>query len=134
MPVVWHTIEIRSRKKIEVLDITDKVVAACSRSGLSSGLAVVITGHTTAGVCVNEPERGLLADLERWLERIVPDAESYAHNAVDDNADAHLRSIVLGHSVSVPWTGKLELGTWQRVLFVELDGPRTRHVSVGVVG
>lgn len=130
----WHTIEVRSRKRIEILDITEDVAAACARSGAAEGLAVVVQEHTTAGICINEAEPGLISDLEVWLERVAPVAGSYAHNTIDDNADAHLRAILVGHSVCVPWTGRLTLGTWQRILFVELDGPRTRRVKVAVVG
>jgi len=70
-----------------------------------------------------------------WLERAVPREAPYAHNRVDDNADAHLRAILVGHSVTVAVEGgALRLGPWQRVLLVELDGPRTRRLRVGVVG
>lgn len=130
----WHTVEIKTHKRVEVLDITEQVGAACARNGAAEGLAVVVQAHTTAGICINEAEPQLLTDLETWLERLAPVAGSYAHNTIDDNADAHLRAILLGASVCVPWMGRLALGTWQRILFVELDGPRTRQVKVAIVG
>jgi secondary thiamine-phosphate synthase enzyme len=80
---------------------------------------------------VNEHERRLLADLERALERLVPRDDGYDHDAVDDNADAHLRATLLGEHVSVPVeAGELALGTWQSVLLVDCDGPRTRSLRV----
>ncbi|MDQ7819518.1 MAG: secondary thiamine-phosphate synthase enzyme YjbQ [Armatimonadota bacterium] len=130
--MTWHTVSVRSRRRVEVIDITEAVAAACGAG--ASGLAVVVCPHTTAAVCVNEAEPHLLADLERWLERMVPAAAEYAHNRIDDNADAHLRALLLGHCVCVPVDGGLQLGRWQRILFVELDGPRQRQVRVAVVG
>jgi secondary thiamine-phosphate synthase enzyme len=125
-------VSVRSRRRVEVIDITEAVAAACGPA--ASGLAVVVVPHTTAGVCLNEAEPQLLADLERWLERTVPTDVPYAHNRIDDNADAHLRAVLLGHCVCVPLEGGLRLGRWQRILFVELDGPRQREVAVAVVG
>ncbi len=131
----WQTIELRTLRRVEVRDITDQVTDLCRASDAPDGLLVVTTEHTTTGLCVNEAEPGLLQDLQAWLDRTVPVAESFAHNRVDDNADAHLRAILLGHSVCVPVVhGTPGLGRWQRILFVELDGPRTRRVRVNVIG
>ncbi len=131
----WQVVEISTRRRVEVQDITDQIVAGCPLASVTDGLLVVICAHTTSSVCVNEAEPGLIADIEGWLEHIVSAAGRFAHNSVDDNADAHLRAIVLGHSVCLPVIrGKLGLGRWQRVLFVELDGPRDRQVWVQVVG
>ena len=131
----WQSLELSTDRRIQILDVTARVAEMCRRAGVRDGLAVIVCEHTTAGVCVNEAEPSLLADLEAWLERLVPRAAAYAHNRIDDNADAHLRAILLGHSVAVPVEGSAPvLGTWQRVLFVELDGPRTRRLRVAVVG
>lgn len=111
-----------------VVDVTDEVAAAVPEG--AAGACTVFVPHTTAGVVVNEPESGLLEDIEDALSRLVPD-DDYEHDRIDDNAAAHLRAVVLGESVSVPVTdGRLDLGTWQSVLFVECDGPRTRRVRV----
>lgn len=99
-----------------------------------SGICTVFVRHTTAGVVVNENEHRLLSDIEGFLEEVVPGDGGYHHDTIDDNADAHLRSILLGESVTVPVSaGKLALGTWQSVLFVESDGPRPREVEVVTV-
>ncbi len=127
----WRTVSVRTRARVQIVDITDRVAEACPAD--ASGLAVVVCPHTTAGVCVNEAEPHLLADLERWLERLAPADAAYAHNRVDDNADAHLRAILLGHCVCVPLQGGLRLGRWQRILLVELDGPRQRDVLVAAL-
>jgi len=134
MATPWHTLAISTHRRVEVQDITDQVRASYPPDPGRNGLIVVICEHSTAGLCVNEAEPGLMKDIEGWLERLVPASGSFAHNTVDDNADAHLRAILLGHSVCVPLVnGTLGLGRWQRVLFVELDGPRKRRVWVKLV-
>jgi secondary thiamine-phosphate synthase enzyme len=85
-------------------------------------------------VILNENEHRLLNDITRAVENFVPDDEDYEHDAIDDNAAAHLQATVLGESVTVPVVeGELDLGKWQSILFVECDGPRTRRVSVTVI-
>ena len=126
------TIEVRTSERVDVIDVTADVAEAVP-SDLERGVCTVFVPHTTAGVVVNEYESGLLADVERALERLVPRKDTYGHNAIDDNADAHLRAMLLGESVSVPIVdGALGLGTWQSILFVECDGPRTRSLAVTV--
>jgi len=120
--------EVETTDRTCVVDVTDEVATAVPDD--ATGTATVFVPHTTAGVVVNEPESGLLADIEAALSRIVPD-DDYEHDRIDDNAAAHLRALVLGESVTVPITdGRPDLGTWQSILFVECDGPRTRRVRV----
>lgn len=131
----WHTLELSTDRRIQVLNVTPQVAEVCRGAGVEDGLLVITCEHTTAAVCLNEAEPGLLADLAGWLERLAPRGAPYSHNRIDDNADAHLRSLLLGHSVALPVQGgKPVLGTWQGVLFVELDGPRSRCVRIGVFG
>lgn len=131
----WQTLELSSSRRVEVIDLTAPLAALCARAAVRDGVLVAFCAHTTAGIVVNEAEPRLLDDLRGWLERMVPRQGAYAHNTVDDNADAHLRAVLLGHSVCVPvQNGRPVLGTWQRVLFVELDGPRRRMVQAGVWG
>ncbi len=133
MPIKWQTVNVTSAQRTQLLDITDAVARAC-RDADADGLAVVYCPHTTAGVLIQEAEPGLMHDLEAWLARAVPEDAGYRHDRVDDNATSHLRAVVAGASVIIPVRGgRLRLGTWQRVLFVELDGPRRREVDVGVV-
>ncbi|AEA46265.1 secondary thiamine-phosphate synthase enzyme YjbQ [Archaeoglobus veneficus] len=126
-------IEIRTGKRTEIIDITADVRKVVEESG-GGGIAVVYTLHTTTAVIINEAEPGLLEDIVSALSKIVPTGAGYKHDRIDDNADAHIRAVLLGNSVVVPVeNGKLQLGTWQRILFVELDGPRTRRVIVKLV-
>ncbi len=127
-------IEIRTSKRIEIVDITDDVRRIVEGSDVEEGIAVVYTRHTTTAIIINENEHGLKEDVISILEKLIPSHAGYMHDRVDDNADSHLRAIFLGNSVVIPITnGKLDLGTWQRILFIELDGPRTRKVIVKVV-
>ena len=124
------TVKVHTDARVDVVDVTDAVAAAVP-AGVERGVCTAFVPHTTAGVIVNEAESGLLADLEAALERLVPRDDGYEHDRVDDNADAHLRATLLGSSVSVPVeSGALALGTWQSVLLVECDGPRTRTLDV----
>lgn len=127
-------IEIRTNKRVEVIDITDRVREVVESQEVLDGIAVVYTKHTTTAIVINENESGLKEDLLNTLERLIPAKAGYMHDRIDDNADSHLRAILLGNSVVIPITnGKLDLGTWQRILFVELDGPRVRKVVVKVI-
>jgi len=122
-----HQIQVDTRRRVEIVDITHEVQRVVS----GDGLAVVYTPHTTTAVIINEAESGLLRDIVETLAKLIPTAAGYEHDRTDNNADAHLRAIVLGNAVVVPVeNGRLALGTWQRILFVELDGPRKRRVYV----
>ena len=126
-------IEVRTSDRVDVVDVTSKVSNAVP-ADLERGICTVYVPHTTAGVIVNEAEAKLLSDVETTLERLVPRGEGYEHDAIDDNADAHLRATLLGESVTVPVVdGDLDLGTWQSILFVECDGPRSRQLRVVTV-
>ncbi|QLG61142.1 secondary thiamine-phosphate synthase enzyme YjbQ [Halorarum salinum] len=123
-------IEARTDERVDVVDVTSKVAGAVP-ADVERGARTAFVRHTTAGIVVNERERRLLSDIERTLELLVPRGEGYDHDAVDDNADAHLHAMLLGGSVSIPVVdGELALGTWQSVLLVECDGPRTRSLEV----
>jgi secondary thiamine-phosphate synthase enzyme len=97
---------------------------------------MVSVPHATAAVLVNEHERGLLNDLLARIDALFPASGSYQHNAIDDNADAHVAAAFLGHTRSFPvYDGELVRGTWQNVFLVELDGPRSRReVVIQVIG
>ncbi|WP_137285288.1 secondary thiamine-phosphate synthase enzyme YjbQ [Halorussus salinisoli] len=125
--------EVRTDERTQVVDVTDRVAEKVS-DDVESGICTVFVRHTTAGVVLQEAESGLLDDIEAFVAGLAPSDGDYRHDRIDDNADAHLRATVLGESVSVPVEdGELALGTWQSVLFVECDGPRTRRVDVTVM-
>lgn len=127
--------DIQTTARTELIDITDRVRAAVRERGVKDGICLISTRHTTSSLIINENERGLRKDILEMLETLVPENKSYAHNQIDNNADSHLRAVLLGNSVSIPVEdGHLVLGTWQSIFFVELDGPRNRSVNVKVIG
>ncbi len=118
--------------RLDIVDLTDRVERAIP-ADVEQGLCTIFVRHTTAAVVINEAEPRLLADIEEFLGDLVPD-EGHRHDELDGNADSHLRTAVLGPSETIPIRdGDLDTGTWQSVLLVECDGPRTREVSVTVV-
>lgn len=124
------TFEVSTDSECSVIDITDRVEELVPAD--ADGRVTVFSEHTTAGVTVNEAESRLLSDFETALSEIVPDS-GWAHDEIDDNADSHIRSLLIGPDVTIPVAdGTLQLGTWQSVLFVECDGPRRRTVRVVV--
>jgi secondary thiamine-phosphate synthase enzyme len=127
-------IEIDTKKQVEVIDITSFVESALLESRVQSGLCLVYTLHTTTGITVNEAEGGLVQDITRLMASIAPEGAGYLHDRSDGNAHAHLRAVLLGNSAVVPVDGgRLVMGVWQRILFVELDGPRRRKVYVKAI-
>jgi secondary thiamine-phosphate synthase enzyme len=121
-------IEVSTDDRIDVLDVTERVEAELPP--IDRGVCTVFVEHTTAALSINEAEPRLLEDIESFVADRV-ESEGWAHDALDGNADAHLRSSLLGRSVSVPVRdGELALGTWQSILLIECDGPRTRRLSV----
>ena len=122
-------VEISTGDRVDVVDVTDRVASEIPDG--ADGLATVFAQHTTAGVTVNEAESRLLADVEDALGRLIAEDGGWAHDAIDDNADAHLRAMLVGNGPTIPVEdGDLALGTWQSVLLVECDGPRTRTLRV----
>lgn len=138
MPSHTHYLWFETRRRQEIIDITDAVAEQLAASGIREGLALVSAMHISASVFVNDHEAGLWEDILRWLEdRIAPwDPARYRHNETgEDNAAAHLRSLTLGHEVIVPVTaGRLDLGPWQRVFYGEWDGQRRKRVVIKILG
>ncbi|UCC92650.1 MAG: YjbQ family protein [Thermoplasmata archaeon] len=130
-----ETLSVRTGRSAEVVDVTGMVEGVVRSSGVTEGIAVVHTPHTTTAVVVNEREGGLTGDLLEWSAKVAPKGAGYRHDGMDGNAHAHLRAMMLGASATIPIAGgRLALGTWQSVLFVELDGPRDRRLNVQVIG
>lgn len=112
----------------DVVDITDRIEDALPAD--AEGVWTVFVDHTTAGVVINEAEPRLLEDIESFVADLAPDS-GWEHDALDGNADSHLRALVLGQSVALPVaSGAPDLGTWQSVLLVDCDGPRQRTVRL----
>ncbi|HEX9021073.1 MAG TPA: secondary thiamine-phosphate synthase enzyme YjbQ [Nitrospirota bacterium] len=119
------------------VNITPQVEDCLRESGVQEGLVLVNAMHITASVFVNDDERGLLGDFEKWLEKLAPHepVSQYAHNAGEDNADAHLKRSVMGREAVVAVTaGKLDFGPWEQIFYGEFDGRRKKRVLVKIIG
>ena len=125
-------LKIKTKTRIELVDITDKVNHALAEIGAESGLCNLFVTHTTAAVIVSENwDADVTTDMLAQLERIVPRENSYRHG--EGNSQSHILSVMLSTSINIPVRGgKLALGKWQGVMFVELDGPRERKIIVSV--
>jgi secondary thiamine-phosphate synthase enzyme len=136
-----HTdyLTFNTKRRQEIIDITDKVAACRDAARIDEGFVLASAMHISASVFVNDHESGLWQDILDWLEeRVAPwEPERYRHNSGtgEDNAAAHLRSITIGHEVIVPVTGgQLDLGPWQRVFYGEWDGQRPKRVILKAMG
>jgi secondary thiamine-phosphate synthase enzyme len=140
------TIRIGTQRSAQFVDVTDEVAALVAQAGIRTGLVNVQTLHTTTAVIVNEHEPLLLADMDALLARLAPPDDSYQHDDVTrrtincvpgerPNGHSHCRALLLAASVSLNVANeRLQLGRWQRVFLAEFDGPRTRDLSVLVIG
>ena len=138
---------LTTHEPIQFVDITDRVADLVRAAGLHAGVVTVLVRHTTAGVAIQEDEPLLLEDLRHFLGRLAPAQAHYRHNDFrirtqhmhadeSPNGHAHCLQLMLGSSESVPiFDGELQLGTWQRIFLVELDGPRPeRELLVQLLG
>ena len=120
------------------INITNEIESCLVESGIREGLCLVNAMHITASVFINDDERGLHGDFEKWLERLAPHEplSSYAHNLTgEDNGDAHLKRTVMGREVVVAITdGQLDFGPWEQIFYGEFDGNRRKRVLVKIVG
>ncbi len=131
-------------KRRQLVRITDEAQAACRESGIQEGMLLVSAMHITAGVFVNDDEPGLHADIEEWVQRLAPGPSAdgrtagpaYRHHATgEDNGDAHLKNLLIGHQVIVPVTkGRLDLGPWQQIFYFEFDGRRRKRLILKALG
>lgn len=124
-----RTFKLSSNSNFQIIDITRDVVnilAGISKeTDFNDGLVNIFTKHSTSAIVINENEKGLLNDFEKVLKDIVKENDNYHHDFIDNNAASHIRSFLLGSSETVPIAGgRLDLGTWQSIFFIELDGPR----------
>jgi secondary thiamine-phosphate synthase enzyme len=136
-----ETLTVQSAARIDLHDVTDRVMALVHGAGVREGFVNVWSMHTTCAVLINEHQRALVADMKRFLEEIVEKDAEWLHNdprhsdCDRSNADSHLRAMLLGHSLTLQISGgEVVLGQWQRILVAELDGPRARTLRVQVIG
>ena len=136
-----ETLTIESTDRVEIIDLTERIAAIVSSSKVDDGLVSVWSMHTTCAVFINEVQTALHADIKQFLEQTVAREGKWLHNDPQhsdcdrNNADAHLRAMLLGHGLTVQVSGgEPVLGQWQRIIAAELDGPRSRSLRVHVQG
>jgi len=138
MKIKTHSIRVSTEKTIGVTNVTRLIRQALGDAGIRTGVCLVSTPHTTCGLTVNEFESGLVHDIEQLAGELLSPLAGRGglhHDRVDNNAQAHLTSGLLGCSLSLPiQNADIHLGTWQSVLLVECDGPRTRTIDVTLMG
>jgi secondary thiamine-phosphate synthase enzyme len=125
--------KLSTRRKYEVVDVTERVAALVAESGVEEGICTVFVPHATAAVVINEnDDLKICDDLLDALNKLIPEG-IWRHDRVDNNGAAHIKAAILGPSETVPVrSGRLLLGTWQAIMVVDLDGPRSRTVVVTV--
>jgi secondary thiamine-phosphate synthase enzyme len=136
-----ETFVVETVERMEVVDLTDRVMAIVRKARITEGLVNLFSTHTTCTLFINEFQSALTTDIKTFLEQIVARDANWRHNDPRHsdcdrmNADAHLRSLLLSHSLSLQVSGgEMVLGQWQRVLHAEFDGPRRRTMRVQVMG
>jgi secondary thiamine-phosphate synthase enzyme len=132
-----HELTLETPTRVAFVNLTPEVEAALRRSGIREGLCLVNAMHISASVFINDDERGLHRDFERWLAELVPyDRDRWQHNRTgEDNADAHLKRQIMGREVVVAVTaGRLDFGPWEQIFYGEFDGQRRKRVLVKIIG
>jgi secondary thiamine-phosphate synthase enzyme len=125
--------ETKARR--EIVNITEEVARRVTASGVKEGMCLVSAMHITSGVWVNDEEPGLKQDVMTWLEKLAPAGDYLHHRTGEDNADAHLKRTLTGHQVILPVTqGRLDLGPWEQVFYMEFDGQRRKRLVVKILG
>ncbi|MCM0593046.1 MAG: secondary thiamine-phosphate synthase enzyme YjbQ [Gloeotrichia echinulata IR180] len=144
MSIIHKLIEIETQAGINIHNITPQIQDFINSISIRNGQALIFSRHTTTALAINENEERLLADIKVFLQKLAPESDKYLHNDLhlrdvpeDEpiNAHSHLMAMILNTSEVIPIVdGKLALGTWQSVLFFELDGPRKRTLFMQIVG
>src|SRR5204862_623996 len=136
-----ETFVIQTDQRIELVDLTSRIMEYARRFNIREGLISLWSMHTTCALFINEFQTALLSDIKRFLEQMVARDAAWMHNDPDMSdcdrmkADSHLRELLLGHSLTLQVSGgEVVLGQWQRILMAELDGPRARSLRVQVWG
>lgn len=138
MEIGTYTINISTKGNCEMVDITDRVTELISSNNFTEGNALVFAGGSTAGITTIEYEPGLLKDYPKFFERIAPASINYEHDNTwhDGNGHSHVRAAIQGASLTVPFSnGRMLLGTWQQIIFVDFDNrSRRREITIQITG
>lgn len=141
LKIVASTLTVPTTGRVEIRDLTEQVASLPGLDEVTQGTVLLHSLHTTTALLINEAQDALLHDMRDFLRRLVPEDGAYRHNdpAFSDcnraNAWSHLAAMLLSRTLQIPvGQGRLVLGTWQRILFCELDGPQTRRIHAQVMG
>ena len=136
-----ETFVVQTDQRVELVDLTSKVMEFVRRFNVREGLVTLWSMHTTCSLFINEFQVALVSDIKRFLEHMIARDAAYMHNDPQHsdcdrmNADSHLRAMLLGHNLSLQISGgEVVLGQWQRILMAELDGPRARSLRIQILG
>ncbi|MBQ6218845.1 MAG: YjbQ family protein [Methanosphaera sp.] len=132
--MIIESINIDTTNKCELINITSHINDIIRENNVESGLVNISTRHTTSGIIINEDESGLKEDIVNVFEDIIP-YKNYLHDRIDNNARSHLMATITTPTQTLPIVnGRLSLGTWQSIFFLELDGPRlNRKVTISIL-
>jgi secondary thiamine-phosphate synthase enzyme len=138
MKSITKYLDFHTEKRFKLINITPEIEKIVHDSSVSEGLCLVNSMHITSSIFINDDERGLHLDFEKWLQKIAPHlpTEQYSHNGTgEDNADAHLKRQIMGRETVVAITkGKLDFGPWEQIFYGEFDGGRNKKVLVKIIG
>lgn len=135
MSIIHDMIHTNTNQNVEVINITSNVNDIIRKHDITNGIVNISTKHTTSSIMINEDEEGLKKDYVKFLEKIVPN-DNYLHDRIDNNATSHLKAMLTTPTQTLPIIdGKISLGTWQSIFFVELDGLRSnRTINIMIIG
>lgn len=127
--------KVSSIQHQELIDITDEVNRIVKQSDIKSGICNVYVTHATAGIIINENyDPNICTDFLKAINKAIPEHNDYLHDRVDNNAGAHIKAAITGPGETIPVrNNRLKLGTWQSVMLVDFDGPKTRNIIVTLI-
>jgi len=133
--IIHEQLILETNEKIELINITKTVQEIISKNNITNGCVIIHTKHTTSGVIINEDEDGLKKDYINFLKQAVPIA-NYYHDKIDNNARSHIQALLTHPNQNIPiMDGRISLGIWQSIFFIELDGPRSnRNINITIIG
>lgn len=138
MKSITKYLTFHTEKRFKLINITPEIEKIVRESAVDEGICLVNSMHITSSIFINDDEKGLFQDFEKWLENLAPHAptEQYLHNDTgEDNADAHLKRQIMGRETVVAITkGKIDFGPWEQIFYGEFDGCRNKRILVKVIG
>ena len=136
MSVITKELSFQTRGNNDIIDLTDHIQESLVTTGLTSGIVTVFVPGSTAGITTIEYEPGVIHDVKKMVNELIPQGHGWQHDRIDNNAHSHLRAAIIGPSLTVPFVnGQLVHGTWQQIVFIDFDvHPRHRKVVLQFIG